>query len=73
MNVEMMEKAEAMAEAYIKASNEARQRALSLMTEEERNAFLLYVGAYHLMTDAWFYNEVKNAMCDCMLEDAGRR
>lgn len=72
MNVEMMKKAEDMAEAYLRASNEAREVALALMTEKEREVFLMYVGAYHLMTDERYYNEVKNAMCEAMLEEVGR-
>lgn len=72
MNVEMMKKAEDMAEAYLKASNKARDAALSLMTEREREVFLMYVGAYHLMIDERFYNEVKDAMCESLLEEVGR-
>lgn len=72
MNVEMMKKAEDMAEAYLKASNKARDAALSLMTEREREVFLMYVGAYHLMIDERFYNEVKDAMCESLLEEVWR-
>lgn len=61
---EKMKMLEDMAQAYLDAPTANRERALSVMTSEERKSFLEFVSFYRLMTDEQFYRRVQEKLLD---------
>lgn len=60
---------EAVATAYLEATDEQREAALLLIPETDRKTFLEGVGLFHLLTDDAFFRAAMEAMGQtCYLE-----
>lgn len=59
-----MERFEEMCRAYLNGSEHVKEAILNLLSEEEKETFLMGVGLYRLFTDAEYYN----AMCQTVSE-----
>ena len=58
----MDKRAEAMIKAFLQADRDHQEAALALMNAEERQAFLMMVGCYHMVIDAEYRAAVQDAM-----------
>ena len=53
---------EIIAERYIYGTEVERQIVLSFLSDSEKETFLNAVGLYHLFTDQYFYEKVRDAV-----------
>lgn len=62
--MEIFERFEAVARAFLNATEEEQNAVLNIMTVEEREAFLKAIGAYRLLTDDAFYRTVRETLSE---------
>lgn len=59
-----MERTETVIKAFMNATEEQRNEALQLLTEEERNAFIQAVAWHKLFTNKAYRETVQNAIAE---------
>lgn len=60
---------EIIAERYIYGTEAERQIILSFLSDTEKETFLNAVGLYHLFTDQYFYNTIRDILGKKIYED----
>lgn len=60
---------EIIAERYIYGTEVERKIILSFLSKSEKETFLNAVGLYHLFTDQYFYNTIRNIIGKKIYED----
>lgn len=63
-----MKKFETVAKAFINAPKEAQDKALEMLNEQERKAFLEGVGLFRMFTDEVYYNKIKDMVAKEIIE-----
>lgn len=73
MNIATIEKMENFAKSILNTSPEQQEEVWealkSVLTGEEVRGLMEYVSLYHLMTDTYFYNTVKQAIGEQILQE----
>ena len=63
---------EIIAERYIYGTEAERQIILSFLSDTEKETFLNAVGLYHLFTDQYFYDTIRDIIGKKIYEDFNR-
>lgn len=63
---------EIIAERYIYGSETERKIILSFLNDKEKETFLNAVGLYHLFTDQYFYDTIRDIIGKKIYEDFSR-
>ena len=56
----MTKQMEMIAESYLNADKETQEKILNIIPNEDKKAFLEFIGLYKLMTDKEYYNNIQN-------------